>query len=201
MIDKMADYLGVDHQTMVISLIIIAVLFVVIYIKITIDEKKGVDSQEKADIRKLINNIVPEGGQYMAAYAHSKEVYRTAHSKREVYHYYAVGFRQDRIDHMWIIPIGVEYGKIVYTEAVRVSAENLACVGGDPGYQLEMHFPDRKDKWIIQVSESNTKLGKECQVNIQQPEEAEAFKKFGEQFQQYVNDTLGVNKKGRKLKS
>ena len=47
---------------------------------------------------------------------------------------------------------------------------------------------------------SNTKLGKECQVNIQQPEEAEAFPPFAEAFQEKVNNALGVDKKGRMLR-
>ena len=52
----------------------------------------------------------------------------------------------------------------------------------------------------LSVDESNTKMGKECQVNIQQPEEAKAFVAFGEGFQSRVNKVLGVDKKGRQLK-
>ena len=39
---------------------------------------------------------------------------------------------------------------------------------------------------------SNTKLGKECRVNIQQPEEAEAFPPFAEAFQEKVNIPLKI---------
>jgi len=198
MIQKIADYLGVTPQVVIIGIVCLVLLFIAIYIKISLDEKKGVNSKEKADIRKLVNNVVPDGSQYMAAYAHSKEVYATAQVKREVYHYYAVGFRPDRTDHMWVIPIGVEDGKIVFTQAVRLSAETLSYVGGNP-FRLEMHFPQTKDVYIITVDGSNTKMGKECQVNIQQPEEAEAFKTFGQQFQETVNAALGVDKKGRKI--
>ena len=131
MIQKMADYIGVSPQALIIGLVVFAVLFVIIYIKISIDEKKGVNSQEKAEIRKLIDQVVPDGSQYMAAYAHSKEVYGSRTMRREVYHYYAVGFRPDQTDHMWVIPIGVENGKIVYTQPARASADTLAFVSGN----------------------------------------------------------------------
>ncbi len=198
MIQKMADYLGVTPKVLIICLIGFAIAFVIIYIKITIDEKKGVNSQEKADIRKLISHTVPDGTQYMAAYAYSKEVYRSRSFKREVYHYYAIGFRPTQTDHMWVIPITMENGKMVYADPIRLSAETLAYVGGYPG-RLEMHFPRTKDVCIISVAASNTKLGKECQVNIQQPEEAEAFQSFGKDFQERINLTLGVDKKGRRI--
>ena len=32
------------------------------------DEKKGVDSKEKEEIRKIVGNLVPDGMQYTAAY-------------------------------------------------------------------------------------------------------------------------------------
>lgn len=199
MIEKMADYIGVTPQVMTYGLIGFAIAFVIIFIKITHDEKKGVDSQERADIRKLISNLVPDGTAYTAVYAHSKEVYGTARMRREVYHYYAVGFKKEQPDHVWVIPIGVEGGKIVYTDSMRLSAENISYIGGNYA-RLEIHFPDTKDTCILSVDASNTRMGKECQVNIQQPEEAKEYQAFAEAFQKQVNDALGVDKKGRRLK-
>ena len=199
MIEKLAEMVGVTPQAFMIGVGVLVVLFIIIYIKITLDEKKGVNSQEKQDIRKIISNLIPDGQQYTAAYAHSKEVYGGARMKREVYHYYAVGFRPDQTDHMWIVPIGVEGGKIVYTQPVKASAENLTHVSGNE-YMLAMNFPDKKAKYIISVDGSNTKMGKECQVNIQQQEEAKAFYSFAKAFQENVNAALGVDQKGRKPK-
>ncbi len=199
MIGKIAAYLGTSSEVVIIALIILAVAFVLIFIKITLNEKKGVDSQEKADIRKLIDAVVPDGKDYIAAYAHGKEVYRSRSMTREVYHYYAVAFREDAPDHMWVVPISVDAGKIKYTDPMRMSAENLSYIGGS-WYQLDLHYPGEKIPYSIMVSESNTKLGKECQVNIQQPEAAESFKRFSVAFQANVNETLGVDKKGKILK-
>ncbi|MDE7218707.1 MAG: hypothetical protein K2O45_03665 [Oscillospiraceae bacterium] len=200
-IQKLADMVGVTPQVFIITIVVLVIAFILIWIKISIDEKKGVNSQEKEEIRKIVGNLVPDGVQYTAAYAHSKEVYGGAHMRREVYHYYAVGFRPDQADHIWVIPIGVEGGKIVYTEPVRASAENLAYVGGG-AYELLLKFPGKRDNFIkLTVDESNTKLGKECRVNIQQPDEAKAWKPFAEAFQTGVNAALGVDKKGRALRN
>ncbi len=200
MIEKMAAYLGVSPKVLMLCIAGFVVAFIIIYIKISIDEKKGIDSREKEDIRKIIDNLVPNGQEYIAAYAHSKEVYGSRRVRREVYHYYAIGFRPDRIDHLWVVPIGVEGGKIVYTQPVRAGADILSYVGGNE-YRLELHFPDTKNIYILSVEGSNTKMGKECQVNIQQQEEATSFYAFAKTFQERINAELGVNAKGRPLKN
>lgn len=196
MIEKMAAYLGVTPKALMIGIAVFVVLFIIVYIKISIDEKKGINSKEKEDIRKIIDNLVPDGRDYCAVYAHSKEVYGSRTMRREVYHYYAVGFRPDSTDHLWVVPIGVENGKIVYSRPFRASAETLSYVSGNE-YCVALHFPGTKDIYILTVEASNTKLGKECQVNIQQPEEAKAFQTFAKTFIDRVNNTLGVDKKGR----
>ena len=199
--EKLAEMVGVTPQVFMITIAVFVVLFIILFVKMSLDEKKGVNSEEKAEIRKIISNLIPDGTQYTAAYAHSKEVYGSARMRREVYHYYAVGFRPDKPDHLWVVPIGVEHGKIVYTEPIKASSENLNYVGGN-AYQLQLNFPGgKKNVYLITVSASNTKMGKECQVNIQQKEEAEAFEKFAKDFQECVNRERGVDKKGRVVKS
>ncbi|MCI8622750.1 MAG: hypothetical protein HFG26_03715 [Provencibacterium sp.] len=201
MIEKLADMVGVTPQAFLATIGIFGAAFLVLFIKMKIDEKKGVNSQEKEDIRKIVANLAPGGTEYTAAYAHSKEVYGGARVRREVYHYYAVGFRPDQTDHLWVIPIGMEGGKMVYTEPVKACAETVEYIGGN-AYQLLLKFPGKRQNFIqLTVDASNTRLGKECQVNIQQPEEAEAFRAFAQAFQERVNDTLGVDKKGRALHS
>ena len=59
MIEMMAEAVGVTPKAMVIGLICFAIAFVIIFIKLKLDEKKGINSQEKEDIRKLVNNLVP----------------------------------------------------------------------------------------------------------------------------------------------
>ena len=196
MIQALADKLNVTPQALIITIVLFVGAFIVLWIKMTIDEKKGVDSKEKEEIRKIVGNLVPDGMQYTAAYAHSTEY----QGRIRYYHYYAVGFRSDQPDHIWVIPIGVEGDRIVYTEPVRASAENLEYVGGNSSLLL-LKFPGKRNNCIqLSVSSSNTKMGKECRVNIQQPEESKAFDGFAEAFQEKVNAALGVDKKGRALR-
>ena len=132
LIEKGAELVGVTPQVFVITIAILVVLFIIIFIKITLDEKKGVNSQEKAEIRKIIDNLVPNGNQYVAAYAHSKEVYGGARMRREVYHYYAIGFREDQPDHLWVVPIGVEeISGMMYILAELFTCITSGCVFTD----------------------------------------------------------------------
>lgn len=200
MIKSIADSLGISPSTLIIGVSVFVVIVIVVLIKTSFDEKKGVNSQEKQDIRKLVSTIVPDGQEYMAAYAHGKDVHRDRTSTLETYYYYAVGFRPDQTDHLWLIPIGVENGRITYSEPLRMDANSLSYISGNEWY-MELHHPATNRTYTITVEESNTKLGKECQVNIQQKEEADAFIKFGKTFQETVNQKLGVDKKGRPLKT
>ena len=109
LIANLAEKLGVTPKALIITVIFFVAAFAVLWIKMTLDEKKGVDSKEKEEIRKIVGNLVPDGVQYTAAYAHSTEY----QGRIRYYHYYAVGFRADQPDHIWVIPIGVEGDRIV----------------------------------------------------------------------------------------
>ena len=91
MIEKLADMVGVTPQVFMITIAVLVVLFIIIWIKISMDEKKGVNSQEKEDIRKIITNLIPNGDQYTAAYAHSKEVYGSARMRRGGFYHFSGG--------------------------------------------------------------------------------------------------------------
>ena len=70
MIEKLAEMVGVTPQVFMITIAVFVVLFIILFVKMSLDEKKGVNSEEKAEIRKIINNLIPDGTQYTAAYAH-----------------------------------------------------------------------------------------------------------------------------------
>ena len=67
MIQKMADYLGVSPKAVIIGIVGFIIAAIIVYIKISIDEKKGVNSQEKEDIRKIISNLIPDGRRILLA--------------------------------------------------------------------------------------------------------------------------------------
>lgn len=51
----------------IIGVAAVVVLFIIVYVKMTIDEKKGADSEEKKKIRNIVNEVVPGGEAYTAA--------------------------------------------------------------------------------------------------------------------------------------
>ena len=81
----------------IIGVIAIVVLFVIVYVKMSIDEKKGADSEEKRKIRNIVNKVVPNGESYTVAYGTREELTlggggRTVTTTTK-YWYYAVGFK------------------------------------------------------------------------------------------------------------
>lgn len=199
MFHSIAEYIGLTDKQLVIGIVIFVIAFIILYIYISINEKKGINSQEKADVRQLVNDHVPDGSLYTAAYAYSKEVRRGQTMTIEKFYYYVIAFRKEAPDHLYVMPITVENGKIGFISLMRMDASTLSYVGGNP-YELQLHRPDIKKKINIRVSVSNTKLGKECRVNIQQKEESDAYHEFAKEFQETVNRQLGVNNRGKRLK-
>ena len=61
-------------QYIVIGVVAVVVLFIIVYIKMTIDEKKGANSQEKQKIQEIVNKVVPGGATYTAAYGTREEL-------------------------------------------------------------------------------------------------------------------------------
>ena len=84
-------------QYIVIGVVAVVVLFIIVYIKMTIDEKKGANSQEKQKIQEIVNKVVPGGATYTAAYGTREELTlggggRTVTTTTK-YWYYAVAFK------------------------------------------------------------------------------------------------------------
>ncbi|MCI8387532.1 MAG: hypothetical protein HFE63_03580 [Clostridiales bacterium] len=194
MLEKIADKLGTTPQGLLITVAVIIVAFVLIWLKISHDEKKGVNSQEKAEIRNIISTLVPNGSSYTAAYASSTE-YR---GRTRIYRYFAIGYKVDEPDHLWMVPLEVVGGKPLGSQPFLASAETLDYVGGSP-LALTINIKNDRTYICLSISESNTRMGKECQVNIQQPDETKLYREFAPKFQETVNEKLGVDKKGRKI--
>lgn len=198
MLNAIADYFGVEPRIIIYCLFAFVILFIFVWIKISRDEKKGVNSQEKADIRNLVDNVIPDGNRYMAAYANHTDMQRGNSVKYYTYFYFAIAFRPEQTDHMWLIPISYKGRKLSYSDPMRMDVETVSHISGDR-IKLSMHHLATSKTYHISVDESNTRMGKECQVNIQQPEEAEAYKTFSVAFRDRVNEQRGVDKKGRRL--
>ena len=176
----------------IIGAIVLVVLFVVVYIKMTIDEKKGANSEEKQQIKNIVKKVVPNGESYTAAYGTREELTlggggRTVTTTTK-YWYYAVAFKPGDL---YLVPLSFEGGDISYGEAVRIGKEDLGMAEAKNGL-LTLFDKNQKELFTLFVVASNTKDDKYHPVNIQQKEEAEAFAQFSQSLMQQVNAANGI---------
>ncbi|MCI8756858.1 MAG: hypothetical protein HFG18_09765 [Oscillospiraceae bacterium] len=176
----------------IIGAIVLVVLFVVVYIKMTIDEKKGANSEEKQQIKNIVKKVVPNGESYTAAYGTREELTlggggRTVTTTTK-YWYYAVAFKPGDL---YLVPLSFEGGDISYGEAVRIGKEDLGMAEAKNGL-LTLFDKNQKELFTLFVVASNTKDDKYHPVNIQQKEEAEAFAQFAQALMQEVNTANGI---------
>lgn len=179
-------------QYIVIGVIAVVVLFVIVYIKMSIDEKKGANSPEKQKIQDIVKKVVPGGESYTAAYGTREELAlggggRTVTTTTS-YWYYAVAFKPGDL---YLVPLSFDGGDLSYGEPVHLGKNDLGMVEAKKGYTI-FYDKDRKDIMTLYVVESNTKDDKYHPVNIQQKEEAEAFAQFSQALMREVNSANGI---------
>lgn len=180
------------NNYVVIGIVAAVVLFVLVYIKITIDEKKGENSAEKQKIKDIVKKTVPDSETYTIAYG-TREEFSLGGGGRRVttttkYWYYGVAFKQGDL---YLIPLDFAGGDISYGEPVHMEKDNYAlaeCMNG----LLTLYEKNKKEPINLFVVASNTKEDKYHPVNIQQKEEAAAFMQFAQSFVQEINAANGV---------
>ncbi len=176
----------------IIGVAAVVVLFVIVYIKMSIDEKKGANSAEKQKIKDIVRQVVPGGESYTAAYGTREELTvggggRTVTTTTK-YWYYAVAFRPGDL---YLVPLSFEGREIGHSAPIHFGKENLGMVDAKKGYTV-LFDKDRKEILTLYVAESNTKDDMYHPVNIQQKEEAEAFAQFAQSLMQDVNGANGI---------
>ncbi len=180
------------NQYVIIGVVAVVVLFIIVYVKMTIDEKKGANSEEKQKIREIVKRVVPGGESYTAAYGTREELSvggagRTVTTTTK-YWYYAVAFKPGDL---YLVPLSFDGGDMSYSEPIHFGKNDLGMVEAKKGYTI-LYGKDRKELLTLYVVESNTKDDKYHPVNIQQKEEAEAFAQFSQSLMQQVNAANGI---------
>ncbi|NBH82547.1 hypothetical protein D7X88_06640 [bacterium C-53] len=176
----------------IIGIAAVVILFIIVYVKMTLDEKKGADSEEKRKIKKIVRNVVPEGESYTAAYG-TREDFSLGGGGRTIttttrYWYYAVAFKPGDL---YLVPLSFDGGDLSYGEPLHYGKDDLGMVDSKNGY-MTLYDKDRKEIMTLFVVASNTKDDQYHPVNIQQKEEAEAFKQFADSLMQKVNGANGI---------
>ena len=177
----------------IIGIAAVVILFIIVYVKMTLDEKKGADSEEKRKIKNIVRNVVPEGESYTAAYG-TREDFSLGGGGRTIttttrYWYYAVAFKPGDL---YLVPLSFDGGDLSYGEPLHYGKDDLGMVDLKNGY-MTLYDKDRKEIMTLFVVASNTKDDQYHPVNIQQKEEAEAFKQFADSLMQEVNGANGIS--------
>lgn len=176
----------------IIGVVAVVVLFIIIYVKMTIDEKKGANSEEKQKIKDIVKRVVPDSEAYTAAYG-TREEFALGGGGRTVttttkYWYYGVAFKPGDL---YLVPLSFEGGDISYSEPMHMEKGGFGMAESKNGL-LSLYSKDRKEVMNLFVVASNTKEDKYHPVNIQQKEEAEAFLQFAEAFAKDINAANGI---------
>lgn len=179
-------------RNIIIGVVVLVVLFIIVYIKITIDEKKGENSEEKQKMKDIVKKTIPNSETFTAAYGTREELSlggggRTITSTTK-YWYYAVAFKPGEL---YLTPLSFEGGDISYSEPLHFTKNDLGMAEAKNGY-LTIFDKDRKEIMTLFVVASNTKDDKYHPVNIQQKEEADAFLQFSQSLMQEVNAANGI---------
>lgn len=192
-----------ETKYIIYIVIFVVVAFIILYIKSCIDEKKGVDSEEKKQIKDIIQKTVPDANSFTSAYARWQITNYTGGGRTSIntttrYWYYAIAFKTGIL---YVIPLSFDGGDISYGEPMCLTKENLGMIDSDVWatfYDLE-----KNEILTLAVYPSNLKSGKFEPVNIQQKEAAEAFNVFIKEFMTEVNTYHNVPikaKNGRPIK-
>lgn len=187
-----------ESKYIIIGVIAIVFLFIVFYIKETINEKKGKNSEEKKTIKDIVAKIVNDNA-YQSIYATWEDFSlggggRTV-TTTTVYKYYAVGFKKGSL---CVIPLSFDGGDISYGDALFLDKENVGMVNAKEGKNwLEIYDLEKNLIVKLMVGPIETKQDKYHPVNIEQKEDYEAFCQFIGEFMSEVNELHKVSVSGK----
>lgn len=111
----------------IIGVVAVVVLFIIFYVKMTIDEKKGADSREKQKIKDIVRSVVPGGDTYTAAYGTREELALGGGGRRVTattsYWFYAVAFKAGDL---YLVPLDIQEGRSATVSRYTMEEKSLA---------------------------------------------------------------------------
>lgn len=182
----------------IIGIIAVIFLAIIFYIKTTIDEKKGENSEEKKRVKEIVEKVTKDS-EYKNIYATWEEFSiggggRTV-TTTNIYTYYAVGFKPGSL---YVIPLSFDGGDISYGEAMKFDKENIGMINAKEGKNwIEIYNLEKKPVVKLMVGPSETKEDKYHPVNISQKEEYKEFCNFISEFMREVNTYRNVEVTGK----
>ena len=166
--------------------ILMIVVFAAILIGVTVSEsikkKKGSSGEDKKKIMDAAQKVLPDCAAYTIAYAQYSFRKSCGNNTTSYYYNYIAAFRPNE---MVVIPIKFAGKEIVTQDHFVLDRTNVSSIKTKKGWST---FFDKNGKEIctLGVNASNILEGKYFPLNIQQPEEAEKFRNFLDEFTKAV---------------
>ena len=173
-----------EPKQVILVVAFIAVAVVVFLVKEAINKKKGESGEDLAKVRQVVEKLLPGSGSYTIAYA----TYMTDHSVgnriTKYYYHYAIAFKPGTL---FVAPIQYNGGEVSYQgSGTLLTRDNLGRLR-PKGDSCAFFGKDGKELCAFCVYASNTRQDKYQPFNIQQKEQAEAYKAFLKEFISQVN--------------
>lgn len=184
-----------------IVIVIVVIIFAIEYARISANVKKGINSAEKQRVREIMISAVLNPENYTTVYGMWDVAYtaggRNVRTTTTQYWYYGVAFGEDKL---YVAPLSFSKGEI--------NAQNILCIEKKDVSMVECEIDfkgkvasaviyDKEMKKIVSfyAGANNTKDDRYHPVNIQQPDEADAFCNWLNQWQKEIHAENKVDMK------
>ena len=173
-----------EPKQITLAAIFIAAVVAAFLVKERINKKRGESGEDLAKVRRVVEKLLHGSGSYTIAYA----TYMTDHSVgnriTKYYYHYAIAFKPGEL---FVAPIQYNGGEVSYQgSGTLLTKDNLGQLK-PKGDSCAFFGKDGKELCAFCVYASNTRQDKYQPFNIQQKEQAEAYKAFLKEFISQVN--------------
>ena len=183
-------------------ILMVVALIAVIYIFVTIQEKrnrkKALEGDDRVRVWEILEKEVPDVQNYTRAYARWEWSTYAGRRTTTSYWYYGIAFNSDCI---YVVPLSAEGGDIGYSNGGVIYKDQLGAVNSKKGANwVELYDKDRKEIVSLMVFAENLKDDKYHPVNIIQTDEEKKFLDWKEKWMEEVNTANGVEATGKMKK-
>lgn len=183
-------------------ILMVVALIVVIYIFVTIQEKrnrkKALEGDDRVRVWEILEKSVPDVQNYTRAYACWEWSTYAGRRTTTSYWYYGIAFNSDCI---YVVPLSTEGGDISYSNGGVIYKDQLGAVNSKKGANwVELYDKERKEIVSLMVFAENLKDDKYHPVNIIQTDEEKKFLDWKEKWMEEVNTANGVEATGKMKK-
>lgn len=170
------------------QIIAVVVFFVVAFgffiVREMINKKKGESGEDLAKVRQVVEKLLPDSGSYTIAYANYETGTAVGNRVTKYYYHYAIAFKPGAL---FVAPIKYSGGEISCQSSGALLTKNDLGKLKQTGNACTFFDREGKELCSFCVYASNTRQDKYQPFNIQQKEQAEAYKAFLKEFISQVN--------------